>query len=35
LMRFLEHFSTWPFVIYRFLLGILLLILAIWGYGVT
>jgi undecaprenyl-diphosphatase len=33
LMRFLEHFSTWPFVAYRFLLGVLLLILAIWGYG--
>jgi undecaprenyl-diphosphatase len=33
LMRFLEHFSTWPFVVYRFLLGVLLLILAIRGYG--
>lgn len=26
LMRFLEHFSTWPFIIYRALLGIFLLI---------
>jgi len=34
LMRFLEHFSTWPFVVYRFLLGVLLLMLAIRGYGV-
>lgn len=33
LMRFLEHFSTWPFVVYRFLLGLILLALAIWGYG--
>jgi undecaprenyl-diphosphatase len=35
LMRFLEHFSTWPFVVYRFLFGILLLVLAIRGYGST
>ena len=35
LMRFLEHFSTWPFVIYRFLFGVLLLVLAIGGYGST
>jgi undecaprenyl-diphosphatase len=35
LMRFLEHFSTWPFVVYRFLLGVVLLTLAVWGYGVT
>jgi len=33
LMRFLEQFSTWPFVVYRFLLGLILLALAIWGYG--
>jgi len=33
-MRFLEHFSTWRFVVYRFLLGVLLLMLAIRGYGV-
>jgi undecaprenyl-diphosphatase len=26
LMRFLEQFSTWPFVIYRFVLGILILV---------
>jgi undecaprenyl-diphosphatase len=25
LMRFLEQFSTWPFVIYRFLLGVIIL----------
>ena len=34
LMRFLEHFSTWPFVVYRFLLGVLLLMFTIRGYGV-
>jgi undecaprenyl-diphosphatase len=33
LMRFLEHFSTWPFVIYRFLLGVLLLMLVVGDYG--
>ena len=26
LMRFLQQFSTWPFVIYRFLLGVIILI---------
>ena len=31
LMRFLERFSTWPFVIYRVLLGVLLLGLAAGG----
>jgi len=31
LMRFLERFSTWPFVTYRFLLGIVILIAASMG----
>ena len=31
LMRFLERFSTWPFVIYRFLLGIVILVGAAMG----
>ena len=31
LMRFLERFSTWPFVIYRILLGIVILIGAAMG----
>jgi undecaprenyl-diphosphatase len=26
LMRFLEQFSTWPFVVYRFILGVLILV---------
>ncbi|MGB7175971.1 MAG: undecaprenyl-diphosphatase, partial [Xanthobacteraceae bacterium] len=26
LMRILENFSSWPFVIYRFLLGVVILI---------
>jgi undecaprenyl-diphosphatase len=26
LMRILEQFSTWPFVIYRFVLGIVILV---------
>jgi len=30
LMRFLERFSTWPFVVYRAVLGIVLLIGATW-----
>jgi undecaprenyl-diphosphatase len=34
LMRFLERFSTWPFVVYRALLGIVLLIAASWGQAV-
>ena len=32
LMRFLERFSTWPFVIYRALLGVLLLAGAAYGF---
>ncbi len=32
LMRFLERFSTWPFVVYRALLGILLLAGAAYGF---
>jgi|SRR5579862_1507772 len=31
LMRFLERFSTWPFVVYRLLLGIVILIAASMG----
>jgi undecaprenyl-diphosphatase len=31
LMRFLERFSTWPFVAYRFLLGIVILTVASMG----
>ncbi|MCM2294178.1 undecaprenyl-diphosphate phosphatase [Allorhizobium sp. BGMRC 0089] len=31
LMRFLERFSTWPFVIYRILLGIVLILAAAGG----
>ena len=30
LMRFLERFSTWPFVVYRAVLGVVLLIGATW-----
>ena len=26
LMRILRHFSTWPFVVYRFMLGIVILV---------
>jgi undecaprenyl-diphosphatase len=32
LMRFLERFSTWPFVIYRAVLGVLLLAGAAYGF---
>ncbi len=32
LMRFLERFSTWPFVIYRAALGVLLLAGAAYGF---
>ncbi len=31
LMRFLERFSTWPFVVYRLLLGVVILIAASMG----
>ncbi|MBF0563204.1 MAG: undecaprenyl-diphosphatase, partial [Alphaproteobacteria bacterium] len=31
LMNFLERFSTWTFVVYRALFGIMLLVGAIWG----
>jgi undecaprenyl-diphosphatase len=33
LMRYLERFSTWPFVIYRILLGVLLLGVAATGWA--
>ena len=32
LMRFLEQFSTWPFVLYRFMLGITILIAVTMGW---
>jgi undecaprenyl-diphosphatase len=33
LMRYLERFSTWPFVIYRVALGVLLLVVAATGWA--
>jgi undecaprenyl-diphosphatase len=33
LMRYLERFSTWPFVIYRIALGVLLLVVAATGWA--
>ena len=32
LMRVLEQFSTWPFVLYRFMLGVIILIAATMGW---
>jgi undecaprenyl-diphosphatase len=31
-MRVLEQFSTWPFVLYRFMLGVIILIAATMGW---
>jgi undecaprenyl-diphosphatase len=32
LMRLLERFSTWPFAVYRVVLGIALILGAAWGF---
>jgi len=32
LMRFLQNFSTWPFVVYRFALGVIVLVGAAMGW---
>jgi len=32
LMRFLEQFSTWPFVVYRFVLGVVILVGVVTGW---